>query len=294
MYCGASLPVTKIETAPAQRVLEEYERAFNAVIEPAHSHTDEHTEARFAAALQIELDEAQAFVAANKRIPVARCQDRQEAELIAALIRTCGLGCIVVADEDLHLEVELTRARKILVVGDNLNVRHSGGEIVVPLPEIKLMVIGSLKNMQVNYAEKPGGSGRNSGGVVDTAEFRSNEALLDVYATTLQRSFRIRADGFDYSGLVSPLAFRVEVNFQEALHALLQVARNAAFDSDFTRTRSLLARAWPERSRTESRGVKRGGIGFKAVTHASIISDNRDQFERYSRLMYLAIADGKS
>lgn len=292
MYCGASLPVTKIETAPTQRILEEYERAFNAVIEPTLSHTDEHTEARLAAALQIELNEAQAFVAANKRVPVARCQDRQEAELIAALIRTCGLGCLVVPDEDLRLETDLIRARKILVVGDNLNVRHSGGEMVVPLPEIRLMVVGSLKNLQVEFAEKPGGSGRNSGGVVDTAEFRSSEALLDVYATTLQRSFRIRADGFDYSGLVSPLAFRVELNFQEALHALLQVARNAAFDSDFTRIRSLLARAWPERSRTESRGVKRGGIGFKAVTHASIISDNRDQFERYSRLMFLAIEGG--
>jgi hypothetical protein len=294
LYCGASLPVTKIETAPTQRILEEYERAFNAVIEPSHSTRDEHTEARLAVALQIELDEAQAFVAAQKRIPVARCQNRQEAELIAALIRTCGLGCLVVPDEELRLETELTRARKILVVGDNLNIRHSGGEIVVPLAEIRLMVLGSLKNTQMNFSEKAVGSRRNSGSVLDTAEFRSNEALLDVYATNLQKSFRIRADGFDYSDLVSPLAFRVEVNFQEAVHALLQVAKNATFDSDFSRIRSLLSRAWPERSRTESRGVKRAGIGFKAVTQASIISDNRDQFERYSRLMFLAVDDAKS
>ena len=294
MYCGAMLPVTKIETVPTQRILEEYERAFNAVIEPTHSHRDENTEARFAAALQIEFAEAQAFVAANKRIPVARCQNRQEAELIAALIRTCGLGCIVVPDEELRLETELIRARKIIVVGDNLNIRHSGGETVVPLPEIRLMVLGSLKNLQVNYAEKTGSSSRNSGGVLDTAEFRSDETLLDIYATTLQKSFRIKADGFDYSGLVYPLAFRVEENFQAALQGLQYVARQASFDSDFTRIRSLLARAWPERSRTESRGVKRSGIGFKAVTQASIISDNRDQFERYSRLMFLAVEDRKS
>lgn len=293
MYCGALLPVTKIETVPTQRILEEYERAFNAVIEPSHSTRDQHTEARLAVALQIELSEAQAFVAADKRIPVARCQNRQEAELIAALIRTCGLGCIVVPDEDLRLETELIRARKILIVGDNLNIRHSGGEIVVPLPEIRLMVLGWLKNKQVNFAEKAGSSNRKTGGVLDTAEFRSDETLLDVYAETLQKSFRIKADGFDYSDLVSPLAFRVEVNFQEAVHALRQVAKNAFFDSDFTRIRSLLSRAWPERSRTESRGVKRGGIRFQAVTHASIISDNRDQFERYSRLMFLAVEGGE-
>lgn len=291
MYCGALLPVTKIETAPAQRTLESFEHAFNAVIEPRLSHLDENSEARFAAALQIELHEAQAFIAANKRVPIARCQNRQEAELIAALISTCGVGCTVVPDEDLRLESALIRARKIIVVGDNLNIRHSGGEIVVPLPEIKLMVLGLLKNTQVHFAETSGNSNRNSGGVVDTAEFRSDEMLLDIYATSLEKSCRLKADGFDYSSLVSPLAFRVEANFQAALQGLQYVARNATLDNDFPRIKSLLARAWPERSRTEARGLKRGGIGFKAVTQSSIISDNRDQFERYSRLMFLAVEE---
>jgi hypothetical protein len=291
MYCGAMLPVTKIETAPAQRILESYEHAFNAVLEPRLSHMDANSEARFATALQIELHEAQGFIAANKRIPIARCQNRQEAELIAALISTCGVGCTVVPDEDLRLETDLIRARKIIVVGDNLNIRHSGGEIVVPLPEIRLMVLGSLKNTEVQFAETMGDRSRNSAGVVDTAEFRSDEMLVDIYATSLEKSCRIRADGFDYSGLVSPLAFRVEANFHAALQGLQYVARHASFDNDFTRIKSLLARAWPERSRTEARGVKRGGIGFKAITQSKIISDNRDQFERYSRLMFLAVEE---
>jgi hypothetical protein len=291
MYCGSLLPVTKIDTAPVQRALESFEHAFNAVLEPRLSHVDENSESRLATALQIELSEAQAFIAANKRIPVARCQNRQEAELIAALIRTCGLGCSVVADEDLRLETTLIRARKIIVVGENLNIRHSGGEIVVPLPEVRLLVLGTLKNTQVQFAETSGDSRRNSGGVVDTAEFRSDELLLDIYATGLQKSCRLRADGFDYSSLVSPLAFRVEANFQAALQSLQHVARNATLDNDFPRIKGLLSRAWPERSRTEARGLKRGGIGFKAVTQSSIISDNRDQFERYSRLMFLAVEE---
>lgn len=293
MYCGEMLPVTKIETAPAQRILESYESAFNVVLEPRLSHLDANSETRFASALQIELHEAQSFIAANKRIPVARCQNRQEAELISALINTCGVGCTVVADEDLRLQTNLIRARKIIVVGDNLNIRHSGGEIVVPLAEIKLMVLGSLKNTQVQYAETLGSNSRNSAGVIDTAEFYSDESLLDIYATSLGKSCRIKAGGFDYSGLVAPLAFRVEANFQAALQGLQYVAKSATYDSDFTRIKSLLARAWPERSRTESRGVKRGGIGFKAVTQSSIISDNRDQFERYSRLMFLAVEENR-
>jgi hypothetical protein len=154
-----------------------------------------------------------------------------------------------------------------------------------------LLVLGALKNTQVHFAETAGNSGRNSAGVVDTAEFRSDEILLDIYATSLPKSCRIRADGFDYSGLVAPLAFRVEANFQAALQGLQYVARNATLDNDFPRIKNLLARAWPERSRTEARGLKRGGIGFKAVTQSSIISDNRDQFERYSRLMFLTVEE---
>jgi hypothetical protein len=288
MYCGATLPISKIETAPAQRVLESYERAFNAVIEPRQSHADENTAARLAAALQVELTDAQSYVEANKRLPVARCQNRQEADLIAALIRTCGLGCSVVPDEDLRLDWELIRARKIVVVGENLSVRHTSGEVVVPLPEIRLMVLGSLKNMQVNFAE---GSGlvKRSKGVLDLAEFRSDETILDVYASTLQSSFRIKADAFDYSGLVWPLAFRVELNFQAAVQGLLGDAKDAEFDADFARIRGLLSRAWPERSRTEARGLKRNGLSIKAVKRSTVISDNRDQFDRYSRLMFLAV-----
>jgi hypothetical protein len=195
---------------------------------------------------------------------------------------------MVVPDEDFRLDWELIRARKIVVVGDNLSVRHSGGEVVVPLPEIKLMVLGSLKNSQVHFAEASGMS-KNSRGVIDTAEFRSDETMLDVYTTNLQTSFRIKADGFDYSGLIWPLAFRVELNFQAAVQGLLGDAKKAVFDGDFTRVRSLLSRAWPERSRTEAKGLKRGGLGIKAVKQSSVISDNRDQFERYSRLMFLAV-----
>jgi hypothetical protein len=290
MYCGTALAVSKIETAPAQRVLESHERAFNVVIEPQFSRLDENTVPRFAAALQIELPEAQAYVTANKRLPIARCQNHQEAELIAALVRTCGLGCVVVPDEVLRLDWELIRARKIVVVGENLSVRHSGGEVVVPLPDIRLMVLGSLKNTQVHYAEASG-LVKNSGSVLDTSEFRSDETMMDVYTANLHTSFRIKADGFDYSGLIWPLAFRVELNFQAAVKGLLGDAKNASFDADFARIRGLLSRPWPERSRTEAKGLKRSGLGIKAVKQSRVISDNRDQFDRYSRLMFLAVEE---
>src|SRR5262245_40627554 len=81
MYCGAMLAVTRIEVAPAQRALESFERAFNVVLEPKHARKDANTVSRFAAALQLETAEAEAFVTADKCVPVARCLSQQESEL---------------------------------------------------------------------------------------------------------------------------------------------------------------------------------------------------------------------
>lgn len=77
------------------------------------------------------------------------------------------------------------------------------------------------------------------------------------------------------------------MNFKAALAALASAAARASLDDDFARLRSLLSRAWPERARNESRGVKRSGLALRPVSQASVISDNRDQFDRYSRLMFL-------
>ena len=289
MYCGAALPVTRIEAAPRQRHLDHSERAFNTVIDPARSRVDDQSEVSLASALQLEPAEARAFIVSDKRVPIARSQTRQEAELIAALMRTCGLGAAVVADEDLQLDRDLMRARRITRTPDHLDIYHSAGHARVGLAGIRLLVVGALHNTRVDFTEGIARTKGSSGALLDTSEFRTGEMVVDVYSATLEESFRIKSDGFDYSGLVWPLSFRAEVNFRSAIAALQGVAPQAKLDDDFTRVRGLLARAWPERSRIESRGVKRAGLSFRPVAQNSVIGDNRDQFDRYSRLMFLSV-----
>jgi hypothetical protein len=288
IYCGESLPVTKIEAAPPQRNIDSFEHAFNTVLEPARTGNSESSVAALAAALKIELDEARGFVSLRKRVPLARSQNRQEAEMIAALVRTCGLGAAVVGDDELKVERELTRARKITRAGACLQAHHSGGVMSVTPSDIKLIVIGALMSRRVDYTEGVTGIRGQSGSVLDTSEYRSDETLLDVYTATLEGSFRIKSDGFDFSGLVSPLSFRAGENFRAALAALKAAAPQAVVDDDFPRMRGLLARAWPERTRNEARGIKRKGLAYRPVSQSSVISDNRDQFDRYSRLMFVS------
>jgi hypothetical protein len=289
IYCGESLPIANIETAPPQRNIDPGDHAFNTVLEPFPAHFTESAAVALASALQIELSDAQALVGAGKAVPLARSQTRPEAEMIAALVRTCGLRATVIPDEDLKLKHELLRARRVSLCDDELRVHHSGVETTIKKAEIRLLVLGELSNRRVDYTERISGRQGQSGNVLDTSEYRSEETLLDIYTASLDRSLRIKSDAFDYSGLVSLLSFRSDENFRAALTTLRAILPRAKVDDDFAKVRGLLERAWPERSHNESRGIKRTGIAFRAVAQSSVVSDNRDQFDRYSRLMFSLI-----
>lgn len=286
IYCGATLPVTRIESAPPQRPIENFELAFNAILEPSPS-AGEREEVALASALNIESSEARALISAHKRVPIARAQTRHEAELIAALIRTCGLKASVIPDQDFRLDVELIRARRVTIANGELLVHAAGSTHLISASEVKLMVVGRLRSNRIDYTE--GISGSDVGSLLDSFEFTSEAIMLDVYTSALERSFRIRAEAFDYSGLRGRLAFRTEENFQALLAAMAEAAPQAKLDEDFARLERLLARAWPERTKIEPRGFKRAGISRRTVAQSSILSDNRDQFDRYSRLMFLSV-----
>jgi hypothetical protein len=279
--------VTEIHTAPPQRNLESFERAFNAILIPGPVRDPASTEAALASALGVELDDARSFIAAYKPVPLARCQTEQEAELIVSLVQNCGLRATVIADEDLKVETALARARRLTMSGDTLEIHHVSGVLTIPRSEVKIIVLGALRNIRVEYTEALTGGVSRKESVLDTAEFLSEETLLDVYSSSLAESFRIKADAFDYSSFVEKLAFRAEENFQAVLKGLCEASPQAVLDADFARVRGLLSRAWPQRSQTEAQGIKRAGASYRPVAKSSVVSNNRDQFERYSRLMFL-------
>ena len=287
LHCGEALPVTRIERAPQQRAIDSFELAFNTVLEPAPATLPARAEDQLAAALKIEPQQARAFIELRKPLPLARSQTRQEAEMIAELVRSCGLCARVVADEDLQLNIELIRARRITQSADGIEVQHKDGALAVASSEIKLLVVGMLRSTRVDFTEGLKGMRTQPGTVLDTAEFFSEETLLDIYTSNLDNGVRVKADAFDYSGIVQPLSFRAEVNFGSLIDALRKLAPVAIIDQEFAEVSRLYSRAWPERSRTESGGVKRAGLAFRPVSKSSVIKDNHDQFDRYSRLLFI-------
>lgn len=288
IYCGESLPFTNIESAPPQRNIGTDVNAFNTVLDASRAPPNSSAVSSLASALQIELSEAQVLVDAGKPVPIARSQTHQEAEMICALVRKCALKATVVGDEELRVHDELIHARSVTIADDEIEVRHSSGTSSIAKSNLKLIVLGGLHNTRVDYIEGIGGRGKTTG-VLDSSEYRSEETLLDVYAASLSDSFRIKSDAFDYSGLVSPMSLRSDLNFKSAVQALREAVPRVVLDDDFRRLGKVLARAWPERTHNETRGIKRTGLAFRAVAQASAISNNRDQFERYSKLMFFCL-----
>src|SRR5204862_7539483 len=66
IYCGETLPISKLTSAPPQRNLDAAELAFNTILEPPRLAADEATIAALAAALKLEVAEAGELLAANK------------------------------------------------------------------------------------------------------------------------------------------------------------------------------------------------------------------------------------
>jgi hypothetical protein len=263
------------------------------VLVPSSINDISRAETALATALSMEVEDARAFIACAKRLPLCRSMTRPEAELIASLVRTCGLQSAVVEDAELELHREMTRARRVVIEADRVLVAHGGGAKALNAVDIKLLVVGVIRRNRTDFTEGIVNLTGQGSSLLDLFEFRSDQMILDVYGESLDASFRIRSDAFDYSGLISPMSFRAEVNFQAACKTLSEAADGAEIDLDFARVRSLLARAWPERSRTESRGIKRAGLAHQPVAQSSIIRDNGDQFDRYSRLMFHMIRTRK-
>ena len=293
IYCGTSLGIQKIDVAPAPRLIDSFENAFNTVLIPSALSETARAEVALATALSMDLEEARAFIASAKRLPLCRTLTRPEAELIASLVRTCGLQAAVVEDAELELQKEATRARRIAIEGGRVLVAYGSAAKALDAAAIKLLVVGVIRRNRTDFTEGIVNVTGQGSSLQDLFEFRSDQMMLDVYAESLEDSFRIRADAFDYSGLINPMSFRAEVNFQAACKTLATAAPQAEVDLDFSRVRQLLNRAWPARSRTESRGIKRAGLAHQPVAQSSVISDNGDQFDRYSRLMFQALKTRK-
>jgi hypothetical protein len=294
MYCGAPLPVTESTLdvqVPVFRRLEEWERGFNVVLAPIDvGPPTEHMVDRLSEVTGLEPEVAQAVLEAKTPIPVARVATAQDAGVVARLLGAADLAASVVADDELAVE-RITRRVRALRFGDSaLGVLVALGDWVeVPLEDIVACVEGRLVASRVEIVEATGRRSRRD--LVEASEFYSEAFVFDLYGRTLDESYRIRAESFDFGCLEGKPAPFVEANVKRLAGELAAYLGPSRFDASFASVSKLLAHAWPAATRSTSQGLARKG-DFRRYSVSAVDTDVLTQFTRYSRLRY-ALSRGR-
>ncbi|MBD0326562.1 MAG: hypothetical protein ICV68_09020, partial [Pyrinomonadaceae bacterium] len=149
--------------------------------------------------------------------------------------------------------------------------------------EITLLLMGRTIMRQIEVEERRGRRAENE--ITETRELSADDAVLDIYSSVSEGSWRIVAGSFDFSCLNEKKSLLVAQNFARLLEELRGRARRAEYDDSYARVRHALAAVWPLEQQTESRGWRRGGPG-RYSTEVVTITDNESQFTRYSRLRH--------
>lgn len=288
-YCGVVLPTTEASARlqkPELRRLEKWEYGFNTVLLPLTNSLSDESLRDAADLLKLTSDELQRIASANQPLPLARVGGEEEAGLVVRRLRELGLESITVSDEILRLDQRhMVRIKSASIDGGRLSGFHLGGTAGVDLNlnELVLLVLGRLFIRRVEVKERK--SRRAEDEIVNTSEFFSDEAVLDIYGGTESPSFRVEANSFDFSVLGARKGLVAGENLLTLATMIEELTSGVTIDDSYTRMRQAIEPVWSSHQRTEASGWHRERPG-RYSTSGVTENNNEDQFTRYSRLQY--------
>jgi hypothetical protein len=219
-------------------------------------------------------------------LPVARTASREEAELVDERLRDLGLRSLMLSDHDLGLSDNAVKRVKSMIFEDEyLVIQQSGAaeEIIVQWADIVLILPARVFETRFEMTERI--TRKPEKEIVDTSEFFRDEAVIDFYTSANASTWRVSANGFDFSCLGDEKALVANENIGRLQRLIAVKAANAEFDDSYRRVRNVLEFAWAMPPETQSSGWRRERPGKLSVGMATTKS-NETQFTRYSRLRF--------
>jgi hypothetical protein len=286
LYCVAPLPMTEVSARlikPVLRPPEKHQLGYNNILLPHDQAVSEEVVNDAAALLKLKVENVREVLLQGAPLPVARTASRAEAELVTERLRDLGLECLTVSDTELGREVR--RVRSMMFDDDSLTIRQAGAaeQTNVSWSDMVLIVTGRLFETRLEIKERMTRKPENE--ILDTSEFFQDESVIDFYTETHSATWRVSANGFDFSCLGRDKALVVNENMRKLLALMIEKSKNAKVDDSYARVRNLLELAWTTESETQSSGWRRERPG-KLSVGVSTIRSNETQFTRYSRLHY--------
>lgn len=292
LYCSAVLPVTETSSRlrkPILRPPEKHQTAYNNILVPPDSELPEQVFsdqelAETADLLKLAPENLKRIIAEKMPLPVARTASSDEAELIFERLRDAGLQTITLSDDELGATELWIKRIKSMNISDELMVLRQAGtrdETEVRWQDVALIVTGRLLVKRIEIQERK--THRSENEIVQSSEFTSDEAVIDLYTASHSQTWRIAANGFDFSCLGDNKTLIANENILRLEHMIAAHAPQARVDHSYKRLRHTLDLIWGPQQETQSSGWRRAGPG-KLSVGLSTINSNESQFTRYSRL----------
>ena len=290
LYCVAPLPLTETSARlikPVLRPPEKHQLGYNNILLPQDQVTTDEVVSAAAALLKLSPENVREVMSQGVPLPVARTASREESELVTERLCDLGLRCLTVSDADLDLSFSgnaVRRVRSMLFDDVSLTIQQAGAaeRTNVSWSDVVLILTGRLFETKLEITERMTRKTENE--ILDTSEFFRDEYVIDFYTAAHSSTWRIGANGFDFSCLGRDKALIVNENMRKLSRLMIVKAGNAKVDDSYARVRNLLELAWTTQPETQSSGWRRERPG-KLSVGVSTIRSNEIQFTRYSRLL---------
>lgn len=212
-------------------------------------------------------------------LPICRVSTRKEAELVCGRIEAAAGRCEVIDDANLSLNVPPVRIRSVKFTGASLHLEdfNTGRIIELSLDEELTVVTGRLRSSRSELRSRRRKDEKRG----ETSTFTSDTPVIDIHRVGENIGFRLRPDGFDFSGIGTGLL--AEENMRLLNNELARRLGRARFDDRFDKLRSEISEIWPPEASNSSRGIYRTGLGAGFAAGETI--ENVGQFTRYSRML---------
>ena len=289
LYCVAPLPLTEASARlrrPVLRPPEKHQLGYNNILLPQDQAVSAEVMADAATLLKLSEENLQEILSHALPLPVARTASREEAELVDERLRDLGLKSLMLSDYDLGLSDNAVKRVKSMIFEDEyLVIQQSGAaeETIVQWTDIVLILPARVFETRFEMTERM--TRKPEKEIVDTSEFFRDEAVIDFYTSANASTWRVSANGFDFSCLGDEKALVANENIGRLQRLIAVKAVNAEVDDSYRRVRNVLEFAWAMQPETQSSGWRRERPGKLSVGMATTKS-NEMQFTRYSRLRY--------
>ena len=293
LYCVAPLPLTETSARlvkPVLRPPEKHQLGYNNILLPHDQVVAAKVVAGAAELLKLSEENVREVLSQRVALPVARTGSGEESKLVTDRLRELGLQGLTVSDAELGNTVR--RVRSMMLSDTSLTINQAGAaeQTNVSWSDIVLIVTGRLFETRLEIKERMTGKPENE--ILDTSEFFRDEYVIDFYVRTHSSTWRVGANGFDFSCLGREKAIVVNENMGKLLRLMCEKAGHAQVDDSYARVRNLLELAWTTQPETQSSGWRRERPG-KLSVGVSTTRSNEIQFTRYSRLRYCLWLNGR-